>query len=41
MIEMHIYGIVPGEGLQVCNIAPSLIAEILGRLHPAELHRVP
>ena len=29
MIEMHIYGIVPGEGPQVCNIAPSLIAEIL------------
>ena len=29
MIEMHIYGIVPGEGPQVYNIAPSLIAEIL------------
>lgn len=28
-IEMRIYGIVPGEGPQVCNIAPSLIAEIL------------
>ena len=29
MIEMHIYGIVPDEGPQVYNIAPSLIAEIL------------
>ena len=29
MIEMRIYGIVPGEGPQVCNIAPNLIAEIL------------
>ena len=29
MIEMRIYGIVPGEGPQVYNIAPSLIAEIL------------
>lgn len=29
MIEMHIYGIVPGEGPQVYNIAPSLIVEIL------------
>ena len=28
-IEMRIYGIVPGEGPQVYNIAPSLIAEIL------------
>ena len=26
---MRIYGIVPGEGPQVYNIAPSLIAEIL------------
>jgi len=29
MIEMRIYGIVPDEGPQVYNIAPSLIAEIL------------
>ena len=29
MIEMHIYGIVPDEGPQVYNIAPSLIVEIL------------
>lgn len=29
MIEMRIYGIVPDEGPQVRNIAPSLIAEIL------------
>ena len=29
MIEMHVYGIVPDEGPQVYNIAPSLIAEIL------------
>lgn len=29
MIEMRIYGIVPGEGPQVYNIATSLIAEIL------------
>lgn len=28
-IEMRIYGIVPDEGPQVYNIAPSLIAEIL------------
>lgn len=33
-IEMRIYGIVPGEGPQVYNIAPNLIAEILAGCIP-------